>query len=90
MEKHYIAYTKEIAREKFYFVKSFISFPELEMAAPILSGYGMHKDFDVACQIAGIADALQRQQLKIQMQDTMPQAMVIDIKEGLQSKHMTL
>lgn len=90
MEKHYTAYIKEIAGEKFYFVKAFTSFPELGLTSQLLNGYGMHKDFNEACSIAGITDLTIKKQLIKTIRDVVPQAIVIDINDAVQLKRMTL
>ena len=56
MEYFYIGYTKQIADKDYYFIKKYMSFPEVENAANILVGYGMHSDFHKACRIAAITD----------------------------------
>lgn len=56
MKNVYTAYTKVIQGIPFYFVKKFTAFPELIGVPNYLEGFGMHKDFDEACKIAGISD----------------------------------
>jgi len=54
METFYKAYTKTEQNKLYYFVKRYLSFPEYKDVEDILEGYGMHTDFDKACNIAGI------------------------------------
>ena len=56
MENIYNAYTKEINGKTFYFVKSFISYPEIKDCPPVLEKMGMHTDFYKACHFAKIHD----------------------------------
>lgn len=63
MKNLYTAYAKEIDGNIFYFVKSFQTFPEYQTVPPILETYGMHKNFEQACKIAGIYD----KEIKLQL-----------------------
>ena len=56
MKPIYTAYAKAIDGITFYFVKSYIAFPEYKDVSPILQTYGMHADFERACHIAEIWD----------------------------------
>ena len=63
MKTIYTAYAKAINGTTFYFVKSFKSFPEYQDIAPLLETYGMHTNFECACQIAEIYDKETQQEL---------------------------
>ena len=63
MEYFYTAYTKKIADKNYFFIKRHMVFPELNNAASVLDGYGMHTDFNKACDIAGINKTSIRQEL---------------------------
>lgn len=54
MENFYTAYTKVVQNTTFYFVKKYITFPEYKNVPGILESYGMHSDFNRACEIASI------------------------------------
>ena len=56
MENIYEAYTREIDKHIYYFVKKKTRFPELAGTPEILDNYGMHSDFYKACSIAHIKD----------------------------------
>ena len=56
MEHYYTAYTKTINNTPYYFVKKYSRFTELQNAPAILESYGMHVDFNSACNIAAIHD----------------------------------
>ena len=80
MKEIYTSYTKEIQNKTFYFVKKFTTFPEFENVAPLLESYGMHTEFNKACSIACINDIKIRQQLFNEIEGTVQQAKVIDMK----------
>lgn len=63
MEYYYTAYTKVLQDVTFYFVKKFITFPEFKDMSDVLESYGMHKDFNRACEIALVDDEQIRKQL---------------------------
>jgi len=69
MENFYTAYTKNVQGTTFYFVKKYIIFPELKDATSVLESYGMHTNFDRACQIAQINDRETRSQLLTDLQN---------------------
>ncbi len=69
MEKFYKAYIKEIDGITFYFIKKYTSFPEYKDLPDIMENYGMHKDFNRACDIALVNDSAIRQELL----NTLPQ-----------------
>ena len=56
MENFYTAYTKVVQDTTFYFVKKYVTFPEYKEASAVLESYGMHTDFNRACDIALIND----------------------------------
>jgi hypothetical protein len=78
METIYTAYTKLLDCKTHYFVKKFISFPELKNVSPILESYGMHINFDKACSIAGITNTTTKEQLLHQIEET-PRAKVVEL-----------
>lgn len=63
MNTFYTAYTRQVQGTKFYFVKKFSTFPELNGMPDILEDFGMHTDFKTACSIAKIADPLIQENL---------------------------
>lgn len=56
MENFYTAYTRVIQNTTFFFVKKYITFPEYKDAPAVLESYGMHTNFNRACEIALIND----------------------------------
>lgn len=82
MEKMYQSYTKTIQNTTYYFVKKFMIFPELKDVPPLMESYGMHTNFDKACEIAGIDENDVKKQLLNELQGTTThQAKVIDLKD---------
>lgn len=79
MENFYTAYTKAIQGVTFYFVKKYLTFPEYKDVPDVLESYGMHTDFDKACEIAKIDDKIIKEQLLINLQNDPNQAKVIHI-----------
>jgi len=63
MEHVYTVHTKLIEGKTYYFVKKIMTVPELGEAANLVTGYGMHTDFEKACNIAGIEDDAARKKL---------------------------
>lgn len=63
MEHVYTVHTKLIEGKTYYFVKKIMTIPELGEAANLVTGYGMHTDFEKACSIAGIDDESARKKL---------------------------
>ncbi|HRI24481.1 MAG TPA: hypothetical protein PLZ45_07370 [Ferruginibacter sp.] len=63
MEHIYTVHTKEIEGKLHYFVKKIMTFPELGESANLVTGYGMHVDFEKACTIAGVEDPEARKKL---------------------------
>ncbi len=85
MENFYTAYTKVVQNTTFYFVKKYITFPEYENVPGILESYGMHADFNRACEIAAINDKEVRNNLFADMQNDENSAKIIhmNITKGL-------
>ena len=81
MKTFYTAYARPINGTTFYFVKSFRTFPELDNVPPILNGYGMHTQFDKACEIAELYDKETQLHLLHKI-DTADAARVIPINNG--------
>ena len=79
METFYKAYTKIVQNKQYYFVKRYLSFPEYKEVEDILDGYGMHTDFNRACDIAGIINSSVRKRLFLDMQSMAPMAKVIEL-----------
>lgn len=79
MENSYTAYTKVIENKTYYFVKKYLIFPEFKDVSPMQESFGMHTDFNKACEIASIYDPLIRQQLLSEAEGTIQQAKVIDL-----------
>lgn len=79
METFYTAYTKLLDYKKYYFVKKFTAFPELKDVSPILESYGMHTSFDKACSIAGLTDALIKEQLLQQAEENTQRAKIVEL-----------
>jgi|GEM_PF-2116542 len=78
METFYTAYTKLVDNKLYYFVKRFSHFPELSDIPDVLESYGMHKDFDRACDIAQVTEQSIRKQLWNELQG-LPAAKVIEM-----------
>lgn len=68
MEHVYTVQTKIIHDKTYYFVKKLLTLPELPGLADIVVGYGMHTDFEKACNIAGIKDMANRQKLLLDLE----------------------
>lgn len=79
METFYTAYTKLIDNKLHYFVKKLSHFPELiDTSSDVLESFGMHKEFDKACDIAGVFEPSIRKQLWNELQG-LPSAKVIEM-----------
>ena len=63
MEHIYTSYCKTIENTTFYFVKKFLIIPELNDVPPILESYGMHTNFDKACEIATVNEKIIKERL---------------------------
>jgi len=70
MENFYTAYAKVVQNTTFYFVKKYITFPEYDNVPGILESYGMHTDFNRACEIAAIRDKHIQETLFADLQKT--------------------
>jgi hypothetical protein len=81
MENVYTSYTKTIQNTTFYFVKKFVVFPEFKEIEPLLESYGMHTDFDKACEIASITDASIREMLLNEIKERGEKTKVIDLND---------
>lgn len=84
MENFYTAYTKVVQNTTFYFVKKYITFPEYRDVPGVLESYGMHKDFNKACEIASVNDQQLRKNLFADLQDNESSAKIIymDMAKG--------
>lgn len=78
MENFYTAYTKIIDNRTYYFVKKYLTFPEFKDVSPVQESFGMHLDFNKACDIAGITDAKIKEQLLLEAQGSIQHAKIID------------
>ena len=79
MNTFYTAYAKAINGTTFYFVKSFQTFPEYKNVAPLLRTYGMHTNFEMACNIAEIYDKDIQLQLLNEMEHNIASAEVLPL-----------
>ena len=81
MENVYTSYTKTLQNKTFYFVKKFLVIPELKEIEPILESYGMHTDFDKACEIAQITDHAVKEMLLKEITERGARTKVIDLND---------
>lgn len=80
MKDSYEAYVKEVNGIPLYFVKHFLVFPEYSNIDPLVQGYGMHADFEKACNIAGILDpAIRKSIFPVQSTENTDEAKLVDI-----------
>ena len=79
MDNLYTAYTKVIDNKTYYFVKTYLVFPEFKVLEPMQESFGMHTDFNKACNIAGINDPIIREQLFNNATGMVQQAKVIEL-----------
>jgi hypothetical protein len=77
MENFYTAYTRVVQNTTFYFVKKYMTFPEYRDIPGVLESYGMHTDFNRACQIAQINDKEIRNNLLTELENNPISAKVI-------------
>lgn len=77
MENFYTAYTKVVHNTTFYFVKKYITFPEFKDVPNVLESYGMHADFNRACELAAVKDVEIRKHLLADIQDNENSAKII-------------
>ncbi len=82
MEKIYTSYTKKIQNTTYYFVKKFIVFPEFKDVPSFLESFGMHTNFNKACEIALVNDEEIRIQLLNGTGHSARQAKVIDLNDS--------
>jgi hypothetical protein len=83
MNTVYSVYTKLLNNEVHYFVKRFLSFPELPGVPDVLEGFGMHKDFNEACRLANVTDDVACQQIFDQLQNTREETKVIPLNADI-------
>ena len=77
MENFYTAYTKVVQNTTYYFVKKYVTFPEYKDVPGVLESYGMHSDFNRACEIASINDEEIREHLLTDLQNDSNSAKII-------------
>jgi hypothetical protein len=82
MENYYTAYTKVINGVTYYFVKKYKTFPEYKNVHPVLENYGMHADFEKACNIAMIHDKVIRKQLLESLEHSATTGKLVHINAG--------
>ena len=82
METFYTAYTKLLDYKTYYFVKKFTAFPEFKDVSPILESYGMHTNFDKACSIAWVTDAVIKEHLLQQAEENTQRAKVVELSSN--------
>jgi len=81
MENVYTSYTKTVQNKTFYFVKKFLVLPEFKEIEPILESYGMHTNFDKACEIAQITDHSVKEMLLKEITERGARTKVIDLND---------
>ncbi len=69
MKHLYTVGTKIIQHKTYYFVKKILTLSEFPDLAKIVVGYGMHTDFNKACNIAGIHDPACREKLFTELEE---------------------
>ncbi|MEO8412276.1 MAG: hypothetical protein ABI472_01400 [Ginsengibacter sp.] len=77
MENFYTAYTKIVQDTTFYFVKKYVTFPEYNGVPGVLESYGMHTDFNRACEIASVKDEEVKKHLFADIQNNESSAKII-------------
>ena len=77
MENFYTAYTKVVQNTTFYFVKKYVTFPEYKDVPGVLESFGMHADFNRACEIAAVTDEEIRKNLFTDIQSDENSAKII-------------
>ena len=80
MKPFYTAYAKAIDGITFYFVKSYLTFPEYKSIPPILETYGMHTSFKKACNIAQVHDPETQQRLLNEIENNAATCKVIPLQ----------
>jgi hypothetical protein len=81
MEKVYRSYSKVIDGSTYFFVKQFLEFPEIANVQPVLEKYGMHTNFDKACNIAGLHDEVIKKRLLQEIENEESSVKVIEIDD---------
>jgi len=81
MEKIYKSYSKVIDGTTYFFVKQFLVFSEIPNVEPILEKYGMHTDFDKACNIAALHDEVIKKKLLQDIENEQSLVKVIEIND---------
>lgn len=81
MEKVFKSYSKVIDGSTYFFVKQFLVFPEIPNVQPVLEKYGMHTDFDKACNIAGLHDEAIKKRLLQEIENEESMVKVIEIDD---------
>jgi hypothetical protein len=81
MEKVFRSYSKVIDGTTYFFVKQFLVFPEIPNVEPILEKYGMHTNFDKACNIAGLHDEVLKKKLLQEIENEESLVKVIEIDD---------
>ena len=82
MKNVYSAYTKIVEGVNLYFVKRFTSFPELKDVPDFLEAFGMHKEFDEACRLAGITENSIKESLIAEIENNKPETKVIQMNSN--------
>ena len=82
MKNVYSAYTKMVEGVNLYFVKRFTSFPELKDVPDFLEAFGMHKEFDEACRLAGITENSIKESLIAEIENNKPETKVIQMNSN--------
>ncbi|MEP6712950.1 MAG: hypothetical protein ABJA37_11060 [Ferruginibacter sp.] len=80
MEIFYKAYSKIVQDKKYYFVKKIAHFPEYKQLDDLLWGYGMHTNFNTACDIAEINSEKVRLRLYAETQEVPTEKVAITAK----------
>lgn len=81
MKKIYKSYNKVIDGTTYFFVKQFLVFPEIPNVEPILEKYGMHINFDKACNIAALHDEVIKKKLLQDIENEQSLVKVIEIND---------
>jgi hypothetical protein len=79
MKTIYTAYARSIDDTTFYFVKSYLTFPEYKDVQPTLETYGMHTNFEQACNIAQVYDKEIQLQLLNEMEKNAASSKVLPL-----------
>lgn len=90
MEHVYTVHQKEINGVPTYFVKKFLTFPDQQGIPDIRDGFGMHRDFDIACTLAGVECNSIKSALRQQIDDVPVEGKVIPLQPEGRSVRMSL